>query len=161
MWSNYCSFSFTMSPTSEYSQGWFPLGLMGLISLLSKGLSRVFPEPQSKSMFFSARPSLRPAFTSVCAYWKTIALTIRTSVGTVFLIHCWGLSQLFFQGERSFNSMAAVTIPSNFGAQEKKICHCFTFSHFFFFCHKVLGLEFMTVIFFRCLQCRYRPQLFS
>ena len=34
-----------------------------------------------------------------------------------FLIHCLGLSQLFIQGERSFNFLAAVTICSNFGAQ--------------------------------------------
>ena len=39
-----------------------------------------------------------------------------------------GLSQLFFQGGGSFNFMAAVTVYSDFGAQENKICHCF---HFF------------------------------
>ena len=31
-------------------QGWFPLGLTDLISLLSKGLSKVFPTPQFKSI---------------------------------------------------------------------------------------------------------------
>ena len=31
-------------------QGWFPLGLTGLISLLSKGFSRIFSAPQFKSM---------------------------------------------------------------------------------------------------------------
>ena len=31
-------------------QGWLPLGLTGLISLLSKGLSRVFPGPQFRSI---------------------------------------------------------------------------------------------------------------
>ena len=31
-------------------QGWFPLGLTGLISLLSKGLSRFSPAPQFKSI---------------------------------------------------------------------------------------------------------------
>ena len=36
----YWSFSFSISPSNEYS-GWFPLRLTGLI-LLSKGLSRVF-----------------------------------------------------------------------------------------------------------------------
>ena len=36
-------------------QGWFPLGLTGVISLLSKGLSRVF---------------CSPTFTSVHDYWK-------------------------------------------------------------------------------------------
>ena len=37
----YWSFSFSISPSNEYS-GWFPLGLTSLISLLSKGVSRVF-----------------------------------------------------------------------------------------------------------------------
>ena len=40
-WPTYWSFSFSISPSNEY-QCWFPLGLTGLISLLSKGLSRVF-----------------------------------------------------------------------------------------------------------------------
>ena len=39
-------------------QGWFPLGLTGLISLLLKGLSRVFPNTTIwKYPFFSAQPS--------------------------------------------------------------------------------------------------------
>ena len=41
------------------SQGWFPLGLSGLISLLSKGLSRVFSNTTvQKHQFFGAQPSL-------------------------------------------------------------------------------------------------------
>ena len=40
-------------------QGWFPLGLTGLISLLSKGLSRVFSNTTVwKHQVFSAQPSL-------------------------------------------------------------------------------------------------------
>ena len=40
-------------------QGWFPLGLTGLISLLSKGLPRVFSSTTVwKHQFFSAQPSL-------------------------------------------------------------------------------------------------------
>ena len=40
-------------------QGWFPLGLTGLISLLSKGLSRVFSNTTvQKHQFFSTQPSL-------------------------------------------------------------------------------------------------------
>ena len=34
-------------------------------------------------------------------------------------------------GQASFNFMAAVTVCSDFGAQEKKICHCFHFSPFY------------------------------
>ena len=40
-----------------YSQGWFPLGLTGLISLLSKGLSGVFSSTTvQKHQFFGAQP---------------------------------------------------------------------------------------------------------
>ena len=40
-------------------QDWFPLGLTGLISLLSKGLSRIFSSTTIwKHQFFSAQPSL-------------------------------------------------------------------------------------------------------
>ena len=40
-------------------QGWFPLGLTGLISLLSKGLSRVFSSTTiQKHQFFSVQLSL-------------------------------------------------------------------------------------------------------
>ena len=42
-------------------QGWFPLGLTGLISLLSKGLSSIFSNTTiRKHQFFSAQPSLWP-----------------------------------------------------------------------------------------------------
>ena len=41
-------------------QGWFPLGLTHLISLLSKGVSQVFSSPTiKKHQFFKAQPSLR------------------------------------------------------------------------------------------------------
>ena len=39
-------------------QGWFPLGLIGLISLLSKGLSKIFSSTTiRKHQFFGAQPS--------------------------------------------------------------------------------------------------------
>ena len=42
--------------------------------------------------------------------------------------------------------MAAVTICSNFGAQENKICHCF---HFFPFClREVMGPDAMILVFY-------------
>ena len=42
-------------------QGWFPLGFTGLISLLSKGLSRVFSNTTvQKHQFFTAQLSLWP-----------------------------------------------------------------------------------------------------
>ena len=51
-------------------QGWFPLGLTGLISLLSKEFSRVFSSTTIwKHQFFSTQPSLW-ANSQVCDYWK-------------------------------------------------------------------------------------------
>ena len=53
----YWSFNFSISPSNI--QDWFPLGLMGLISLLSKGLSRVFSNTTiQKHQFFSTESSL-------------------------------------------------------------------------------------------------------
>ena len=52
-------------------QGWFPLGLTGLISLLSKGLSRIFSNATiQKHQFFGTRPSLWSNSQSVYDYWK-------------------------------------------------------------------------------------------
>ena len=52
-------------------QGWFPLGLTGLISLLSKALSRVFCNTTVwKHWFFGAQLSLGPTLISVHEYWK-------------------------------------------------------------------------------------------
>ena len=57
-WPKYWSFSFSISPSNEYS-GLFPLGWTGWISLLSKGLSRVFSNTTlQKHQFFSAQLSL-------------------------------------------------------------------------------------------------------
>ena len=54
----YWSFSFSISPFNEYS-GLFPLGLTGLISLLSKRLSRVFSNTTvQKHQCFSAQLSI-------------------------------------------------------------------------------------------------------
>ena len=110
-------------------QHWFPSGWTDLISLQSKGLSSLLQHHRSKaSILWISALSLWFNSPFIHYYWKTIALTIQTFVSKVVslcsLIHCLGLSQLFFQGQASFNFMAAVTIHTDFGAQEK----CF---HFF------------------------------
>ena len=52
-------------------QDWFPLGLTGLISLQSKGLSRVFSSTTvQRHQFFGTQPFYCPALTSVHDYWK-------------------------------------------------------------------------------------------
>ena len=50
------------------SQGWFPLGLTSLISLQSKGLTRVFSSTTAwKHKFFGAQPSLRSS-SHICTW---------------------------------------------------------------------------------------------
>ena len=52
------AFSFSISPPMNV-QGWFPLGWTGLMSLQSKGLSRVFSSTTIwKHQLFNAQPSL-------------------------------------------------------------------------------------------------------
>ena len=79
-------------------QGWFPLGLTGLISLQSKGLSRVFSSTKiQKHKFFCSQPFFlwllclyinthtytHTTLTSIHDYWKNIALTRWTFVDKV------------------------------------------------------------------------------
>ena len=75
-------------------QDLFTLGLTGLISLQSKGLSRVFSTPQFKSINSSALSLLYgPALTSVHDYWKTHSfgytnLCWQSNISLFFLICC-------------------------------------------------------------------------
>ena len=114
-------------------QGWFPLGLTGLTSMLSKGLSRVFSSTTvQKHQFIGAQPSLWSAF-HICTWlvekphlWLCGPLSEKWRL--CFLIHCLGLLYLSSKERASFNFMAEVTIHSDFGAQENKVYHSF---HFF------------------------------
>ena len=76
-------------------QDWFPLGLTGLISLQSKGLSRVFFNTTiQKHQFFDTQPSFCPALTSL---WLLTGKTIAWLDGP--LSAKW--SQLFHTQSRS------------------------------------------------------------
>ena len=67
-WPKYWRFGFSIS-YSNNMQGWFPLELTGLISLLSKGLSRVFSNTAvQKHQFFGTQPSLW--FSSCICTWR-------------------------------------------------------------------------------------------
>ena len=65
--------SASTSVLSMNIQDWSPLGWTGWISLLSKGLSRVFSNiTVQKHQFFSTQLSLYPTFISTHDYWKNI-----------------------------------------------------------------------------------------
>ena len=115
-WPKDWSFSFSISPSNEYS---------GLISFRIDWFdSQVFSSTTiQKHEFFSLLYG--PSSYLYMTTGKTIALTIYTFVGKVMPL-------LFnMKLKVSFNFMAVVTIRSDFRAQEKKTCHCFHFFPFY------------------------------
>ena len=57
-------------------QGWFPLGLTGLISLLSKGPQQSSPAPKFESINSSGFSLLYgPTLTSIYNYWKSLSFS--------------------------------------------------------------------------------------
>ena len=129
-WPKYWSFTFSINPSNEYS---------GLISFsidcfdllaVQETLKSLLQHHSSNSSvlwcsaFFMVQLS-HPFMTT----GKTIALTIWTFVSKVISLLFNMLSSVchsFSSKEQmSFNFMAAVTICSDFGAQENKVCQCF------------------------------------
>ena len=126
-WPNYWSFSFNISPSNEHP---------GLISFRMDWLDLLAVQGTLKSLLqhHSSKASIlrRSAFFTVqlshpyLTTGKTIALTRQTFVGTVMSLLLNMLSRLVITFlPTSFNFMAAVTICSDFGAQENKVWHCF------------------------------------
>ena len=82
-WPKDWSFSFT-SVLPVNIQDWFPLGLTGLISLQSKGLSRIFSNTTvQKHQFFSSAFFIVQLSHPCMTNGETIALTRWTFVGKV------------------------------------------------------------------------------
>ena len=130
-WPKYGSFSFSISLSNEYSGLIFFFFWMDLLDLLAvNGTLKIHHQYHSSkvsilwySAFFIVQPS-HPYMTS----GKTIALTRQTFVGKVMslVFHAFYTSHSFSSKEQvSFNSMAAITTCSDFGAQENKLSHCF------------------------------------
>ena len=64
-WPKYWSFSFSISPSNEYS-GWFPLGWTGWISLQSKGLSSLLQHHSSNASVLQCSAFfISPTLTSI------------------------------------------------------------------------------------------------
>ena len=119
-------------------QGWFPLELINWFDLhaVQGTLKSFFQHHSSKASILWCSAFLMVQLShQYMTTGKTIALTgwtFVTKITSCFLIHCLGLSYLFFQGENVFNFMAAVIVHSDFGAQENKVCHCFHFFPYLF-----------------------------
>ena len=128
----YWSFSFSISPSSEYSGlisfriGWFDLlsvqrTLKSLLQHYSLKASVLW-----LSAFFIVQLSHLYVTTG-----KIIALTGWTCVGKVMSLlfnMVFRFVIAFLLRSKRLNFMVTVIVCSDFGAQENKICHCFHFS---------------------------------
>ena len=111
-------------------QDWFPLGLTGLISLLSKGLSKTFSNTTVKSIHSLALSFLYgPTLTSIHDHWKTIALNRWAFAGKVMSLLFNMLSRLViaFLPRSKHLLISWLQSPSAVILEPKKIkvCHCF------------------------------------
>ena len=110
-------------------QGWFPLRLTGLISLLSEGPSEVFSSTtvQSISSLVLCR-FYGPALTTMCDHWEDHSLDYtdlcQQSPISAFRHTVWVCHSFHAKKQVSSDFMAAVTILSDSGAQEEEIRHC-------------------------------------
>ena len=128
---NIC-FSFSISPSNEYS-GLISFRMDWLDLLAVQGtLKSLLQHHSSKasilwhSAFFVLQLS-HPHMTTE----KTITLTKWTFVGKVIMSLLFNmLSKLVITSKEqaSFNSMAAITICSDFGSPQNKVSHCFIVS---------------------------------
>ena len=127
-WPKYWSFSFRISPSIEYS-GLISFRIDWLNLLSVQGILRHLLQHHSSKAsilclsFFIVQLSHPYMITG-----KTIAQTRQTFVGKLISLFFNMLSRLvitFLPRSKCLNFMAAVTICSDFGAQEIKVSHCF------------------------------------
>ena len=128
-WPKYWSFSFSIGLSNEYSalisfrMGWLDvLAVQGTLKSLLQHHSSNTPTLWH-SAFFIIQLSY-PYMTT----GKIIALNRWTFVGKVTSLLLIMLSRLdlaFLPRSKCLNFMATVTICSDFGAPQNKVCHCF------------------------------------
>ena len=131
-WPKYWHFSFSVRPSNNI-EDWFPLGLTGLISLLSKGLSRVFSNTTvQKHPFFNSQSSLWSNFhIHTWLLGKTVALTIWSFVSKVLYVLFNTLSRFVIAFLPSSNRLLISwqQLPSAVIWSPRK-CRCFNFFPF-------------------------------
>ena len=128
-WPKYWSFSFSISPSNDYSglisfrMDWLDLlAVQGTLKCLLQHHSSIASILRG-SAFFIVQPS-HPFMTTE----KTIALTRWTFIDKEISLLFNMLSRLAITSlprKLSFNFMAAITICSDFGVLQNKVSHCF------------------------------------
>ena len=129
-WPKYWSFSFNISPSNEYSGLiFFRMDWLNLLAVQGT-LKSLLQHHSSKASFLRRSAcfivQLSHPYTTT---GKTIALTRQTFVGKVMSLFFNMLSRLVItflpRSKCLLISWLAVTICSDFGAPQNKVCHCF------------------------------------
>ena len=109
---------------------WFPLGWTGLISLSPRDSQKSSPTPQFQSINSLVLSFLYgPTLISKHEYWKNQSFVYmdlcQQSNVSAFQYAVYVYQSFSSNKQASFKFMAAVTIFSDLGTQENKVCHCF------------------------------------
>ena len=127
-WPKYWSFSFSICPSNVYLSlisfriGWFDLlAVQGTL----KGLLQ---HHNSKASVLWHSAFIMVQLTSVHDYWKNHSfdykdLGLQSDVSAFYMLSRFIIG--FLSRSKLLNFVAAVTICTDFGAQENKVCHCF------------------------------------
>ena len=126
-WPKYWSFSFSISPSNEYSEFIsFRIDCFDLFAV--QGTLKSSPTPQFKSIKSSALSFLYGPFSHpYMPTGKTITISRWTFVGKVtsLLFNMLSCHSFYSKEQVSFHFIARISICSDFGAQENKVCCCF------------------------------------
>ena len=128
-WPKYWIFHFSISPSNEYS-GLISFKMDQLDLLAVQGtLKSLLQHHSLKASILWCSASFMVQLTSIHDHWKNHSFdymdlceqsAVSTFENAVYVCH-----NFFSKKQVSFNFMPAVTICSDFGAQENKVCHCF------------------------------------
>ena len=130
-WPKYWSFSFSISPSSEYSIRMDWLDLLAVQGTLKSLLQH---HSSKASILHCSAFFMVPLSHPYMTIGKTVALTKRTFAGKVVSLLFKTLSRFviaFLPRSKCLNFVAVVTICSDFGAQENTIWYCFHFFPFY------------------------------
>ena len=131
-------------------QDWFPLGLTGLISLQSKGLSRVFSNTTvQKHQFLVFSLLYGPTLTYIHDYWKNQVLTRWTFVGKVMslLFNMLSWFVIAFLPRSKHLLVSWLQSPSAVILEPKKIKSVTVSIVSPSICHEVIELDAMILVF--------------
>ena len=132
-------------------QGWSPLRLTSLISLLSKGFSGVFSSTTVQRHQVCGAPHLLycPVLTTACDHWKTRALNIWTSASRVMSLLFNTLSRFVRaflpRSNRLLITQLQSTSTLTLEPKKRKSVTTSTFSPSI--CHEVIGSDAMILVF--------------